>query len=151
MQRNRCSWVVLVMASSVADEVDNREDDDPDHIDEVPVQAGDLAGHRLLRPEPSLRREPGHRQQVEHADGDVGTVEAGEHEEGATEEVAAQRQSLVVEVLELVDLEAEEDRAGQRRHAEPEHRLVAIVPLHPGRQPGRRSTMKSDEEQHRGA
>src|SRR4051794_6417320 len=43
-------------------EVDGREDDDPDDIDEVPVQTGDLDKERLLAVQASR---PGHRRHVE--------------------------------------------------------------------------------------
>ena len=38
------------------EQVDEREDDDPDHVDEVPVESGDLDRHRVLGAELALHR-----------------------------------------------------------------------------------------------
>ena len=49
-------------------------------------------------------------QQPEDADRHVGAVEAGQREERRAEQVGAERQALVIERRELVELAAEEDR-----------------------------------------
>src|SRR4051812_22273981 len=76
-------------------EIEEREDEHPYQVHEVPVQAHDLydfvvaaaAGEETMAllveiAASHLRR---HDDQEDHADGDVGAVEAGDHEEGRPE------------------------------------------------------------------
>src|SRR6478735_8439264 len=80
-------------------EIEQREDEDPDEIDEVPVQAGDLDDLVAALPAreepaallveiaaPDLARDD---QQEDHADRDMGAVEAGDHEETRSELLGA--------------------------------------------------------------
>src|SRR5438309_9519848 len=103
---NASWWVAELTTTSLhaRDQVHHREDDDPDHVDEVPVQTDQLDGLGFVVPQLALRRQDEQREQHEDADGDVGTVEPGEHEETAAEEVLVQRQAGPVEDGELVDL-----------------------------------------------
>src|SRR4051812_1825285 len=101
------SWVVsCAIGVGLLDEVDEGEDHDPDDVDEVPVQRGEVDVDRVLRPEPAsvVDREQG--EEPENPGGHVGPVKAGEGEEGAAEQVGADRQPLVDERGELVRLEA---------------------------------------------
>src|SRR5690348_5169572 len=76
-------------------QVEQREDEDPHQVDEVPVEAGDLddlpaalarseeallAGVEIAAPDLA-----GHQYEEDHPDGDVGAVEAGDHEEHRAE------------------------------------------------------------------
>src|SRR3546814_2520464 len=71
---------------SVSPEVEESEDEDPDEVDEVPVEAGDLDGRIVARAvvmaAPDLG---GDNQQHDHAGRDVEAVKAGDHEEGGAE------------------------------------------------------------------
>src|SRR5258705_8167773 len=69
------------MVGALLDEVDEREDHDPDDIDEVPVQRGQIDVDGVLRSEttPVVDRQQG--EEPEHAGGHVRAVEAGQGEE----------------------------------------------------------------------
>src|SRR5579862_5403265 len=77
--------------SSSWDEVDDREDDDPHDVDEVPVEAGDLdhlgPGLRDL----AADRHAHQRQQHQDAERHVHAVEAGEDEERPAGDVGPDR------------------------------------------------------------
>src|ERR1044071_8688905 len=77
------------------DEVDEREDRDPDDVDEVPVERRDVDEERVLRLQPALDVDREERQQPEHAGSDVRTVEARECEERRSEEIGSDRQPFV--------------------------------------------------------
>ncbi len=64
-----------------------------------------------MRPEPSSPRVQPEGEEPHDADGDVRAVEAGQDEEARPEEVGLEREPFVVEVRELVGLEAEEHGA----------------------------------------
>src|SRR5437773_2478242 len=83
--------------SSARDQVDDGEDHDPHHVDEVPVEAYELDGLRVLGPELPPQRQPEQREQHHDGDGHVGAVEAGENEEAAAEEVGVQSEALAHE------------------------------------------------------
>src|SRR6478672_2118161 len=73
-----CSGALsCAMVSGLLDEVHEREDRDPDDVDEVPVQGGEVDVDRVLRLEsaPVIDGEEG--EQPEHAGGDVRAVESG--------------------------------------------------------------------------
>src|SRR5436190_8906349 len=71
------------------EDVDGGEDDDPHHVDEVPVDPGHLDAEMVLRlravvaPPGADVRDP----QQDEPDGDVGTVQAGEAVEDRSERV----------------------------------------------------------------
>src|SRR5690242_10206091 len=92
---SRCAVPGLV-PSTDGDEIDKSKDDDPHNIDEVPVEAGDLHVEAVLLLDASGKGEHKDREQPDHADGDVGAVEAGEHKEGGAEDVAVQAQVVVL-------------------------------------------------------
>src|SRR5688572_6601626 len=109
------AWVSVTRASLPrGQQVDDGEDHDPDHVDEVPVEAGDL--HRL-RPllDAAAEGEAGDRQQHDDAQGHVGAVEAGEDEERAAGHVGGEAHALPDERRELVDLARQEHHAEERR------------------------------------
>src|SRR3546814_11441596 len=74
----------------VSPEVEESEDEDPDEVDEVPVEAGDLDGRIVARAvvmaAPDLG---GDNQQHEHAGRDVEAVQAGDNQEGGAELIRA--------------------------------------------------------------
>ena len=102
----------------VFNEVDRREDDDPDDVDEVPVEARDfdVEGAHVAA---ELTREAVeiHHDEPEYADGDVRTVRTGQDVERRPEDAILDGQAFVVEVGELVDLAAQEDQA-EEDHAQ---------------------------------
>src|SRR6266542_1019623 len=114
------------------DEIDEREDRDPHDVDEMPVEPGDLDLDGIRDGEPTPEIEHPERQQPEHADGDVGAVKSGKHEERGAEQVLLERQAAVSEGHELVHLEAEKDEAEEGRPEEPQPRLSTVTALHGG-------------------
>src|SRR4051794_21207276 len=77
------SWVGSAVSTSLMcvpplmrDQVDDGEDHDPHHVDEVPVQTGDLDGLGVPLLQPALGDEAPHRQQPHDADRDVEAVQA---------------------------------------------------------------------------
>src|SRR5512137_933852 len=72
-------WVVAVTWGSL-DQVEQREEEDPDEVDEVPVEAGELDRRRVARAELAAGGPHRHPAQDAHADEHVEPVQAG-HEE----------------------------------------------------------------------
>src|SRR5580700_5798086 len=101
-----------LMALDVLEEVDGREDDDPDDVDEVPVEAHHLDIDRLLLGQPAREGVDQHPGEPDDADQHVEPVGAREREERRPEDAVRDRQVLLVhEVVELEDLAPEEDAA----------------------------------------
>src|SRR4051794_9467171 len=127
--------VLSVIAASVwtarrsflRDQIYRGEDHDPHHVDEVPVETGDLHRLGLLGRQPTLHRPRPQGQQPHDAHHDVRAVEAGEHEERRAEEVRAEVQALPVELGELVHLAADEREPEQRGRQDP-HPELAVHP-----------------------
>src|SRR5690606_19537637 len=112
------------------DQVHDGEDDDPDDVDEVPVQADHLHVETALLAEtsPAMGDAP-EREQQEHADGDMDAVEAGEDVEGRRRRVAGQLHPVVHdELCELEDLAAEEHRTEGCGGEEPGAGAVLVAP-----------------------
>src|SRR5437879_13172877 len=86
------------------DQVDDGEDHDPHHVDEVPVEADQLHLERVRRRDLAHAGQLEEREQHEDADGHVRTVEARQHEEGRAEGARLDREALLEELRELVDL-----------------------------------------------
>src|SRR6185503_1889241 len=86
----------------LVDEVHEREDRDPDHVHEVPVQGRDVDEQRVFRAESALHVDREECEQPEHARRDVRAVEAREREERRTKQVRANGEALVHERGELV-------------------------------------------------
>ena len=80
-------------SSSQAPQVDDREDDDPDHVDEVPVEADVRGARGELRLEVAREREDRRPRSATSPTRDVQPVKAGEREERRREEVAVRRVS----------------------------------------------------------
>src|SRR3954453_6694653 len=69
-----CVSVSLTLAS-FRQQVDDGEDHDPHHVDEVPVQAGDLHPFGVALRDAALHRESPQRHQPHDADEHVGAVD----------------------------------------------------------------------------
>src|SRR5678809_476677 len=82
---------LCAMVGSLFDEVDEREDRDPDDVDEVPVQRRDVDVDCVTGLEPALVVDRQQRAKPDHPDGDVRAVEAGEREERRPEQVRPNR------------------------------------------------------------
>src|SRR5579871_1093154 len=100
-------------------EVDEGEDEDPDEIDEVPVEGGDLdlavALRRVLAEEAAREDHAQVHDPREH----VHPVEPGEDEKGGAEEVLPNRLPLVEdELVPLEGLQREEDHPAEDRQEE---------------------------------
>src|SRR5687768_4265159 len=65
-----------------APDVDREEQEEPDHVDEMPVPRRRLEAEMLLGSEIALQRTDEADEQEDRADKDVEAVEAGRHEEG---------------------------------------------------------------------
>src|SRR5690349_8907451 len=113
---------LCAMIGSLLDEVDEGEDRDPDHVDEVPVERRDVDVDRVTWPEPALVVDRQQRAKPDHTGSDVGAVEPGEREERRPEQVGSNRQPFVHERRELVGLKAEERRSENARHPQPQLR-----------------------------
>src|SRR5829696_2974054 len=113
----------------VRDQVDKREDDDPDNVDEVPVQPGDLDVEGLLRGESAAQGEEENRQEPGHTDCHVRAMEAGQDEEGRAKDVARETQAFVGEGGELEELTADEDRSEERGCRDPDAQPAVIAAL----------------------
>src|SRR5690606_25186918 len=75
---------------SIRKQVNQGKNNDPDDINEVPIESGDFQGHRVLGAQPASQAHEQQSQQPQHTNTHVNTVETGECEEGATEDVALQ-------------------------------------------------------------
>src|SRR5688500_3020353 len=75
--------------------VDAGEEEEPDHVDEMPVPGGGLEAEMLLRGEVALHRADQADGQEDRADDNVEAVEAGRHEEGGAVDAAAEREGGV--------------------------------------------------------
>src|SRR5829696_6321793 len=73
-------WPVDDMSVSPADEIEEREQEDPHQIDEVPVKAHDLDRRVPLRGELPLGGHAGDDRHDHHADDHVGGVQTGQGE-----------------------------------------------------------------------
>src|SRR5580700_10314655 len=101
-----------LMALDVLEQVDGREDHDPDDVDEVPVEAHHLDVDRLLLRQPARERVEEHAGEPDDADQHVEAVRPRQREERRAEDAVRDRQVLLVdEVPELEHLAAEEDAA----------------------------------------
>src|SRR4051794_2518798 len=93
--------VMAAMRPRLLDQVDDGEDQDPHHVDEVPVEADDLD---RLGPGMRYPTSDGHGngyQQHQDADGHVDTVEARQGEERRTGDVGGEAEAFTMECREL--------------------------------------------------
>src|SRR4051794_35172907 len=80
---------------AVSPDIDAEEQEQPDHVDEMPVPGGELETEMLGRREVAgIGAEQAH-QQEDGADQHMETVEAGRHEEGRAVDVAAEGEGRV--------------------------------------------------------
>src|SRR2546425_862105 len=114
---------------ATSDQVDNREQEDPDHIHEVPVESDEFHGFMTLFRESTFERLPGDVRHADHAGGHVRAVDARLCVERRAikridvERCALEREVLAeVQMLVLERLDAEErdpEQQGRREeHAE---------------------------------
>src|SRR5664279_6106439 len=109
------------MRPSSRDEVDERENEDPDEVDEVPEEARDLDEVRAVFEVLAAPHAEGGYQKVADPREDVRAVEARDDVESRREIAGRQRETLVDEVAVLVDLAAQEEDPASRRREEPLH------------------------------
>src|SRR5215208_6456302 len=140
---DRSFWSVRIR-----DQVDEGEDDDPDDVDEVPVQPGYLDIKGLLRWNPAAQGEEEDRQEPGNPDRHVRAVEAGQDEEGGAKDIAFERQTLVGEGGELEELAPDEDCAEERGCRDPDTQPAMIAALY--RRQGQHHRQRGHEE-HEGA
>src|SRR5687768_12897227 len=113
------------MAARIAPDVDAGEEEQPDHVDEMPVPGGGLEAEMLFRPEMALQRADQADGQEDGADDDVGAVEAGRHEEGGAVDVAGkvERRRRIFEGLDGREQQPEKYRQRQS----PDQALPVVV------------------------
>src|SRR5260370_22325576 len=90
-------------------QIDQRENDDPDDVDEVPVKPRKLDVQRVLLLDAAAQGICEKREQDQYADRDVGAVESRQHVERRTEEVGVEAQAALVELRELVHLAGDKE------------------------------------------
>src|SRR5690606_21314808 len=142
-------WAISLMTSS-SPQVEEGEDEDPDEIDEVPVEAHDLDGFVASLAAREEAGPPvveiaaddlaGDDQQEDDADGHVRPVEARDHEEGGAElcrppRVAPGPDALADELRPLEGLHAHEGGAEegghhQQRRRRPPLAAVTVIDRH---------------------
>ena len=111
------------------DDVDRREQADPDHVDEVPVVGRDDRAGRLLRREAADRRAHQHDDEGEQPADHVQAVEAGREVEDRAVAALAMVEALVHELAVLVGLADDEDRAHDQREDVPAAQAVDVTAL----------------------
>src|SRR3972149_846665 len=145
-----CAWGAFIACpDSSRDQVEQREDRDPDDVHEVPVEPGDLDLDRVGGGELPAERQHPQREKPDHTHRDVPAVEAGQHEESRAEEILLEREALVHERRELEHLEAEEDQPEGRRAEEPDPGLAVVAALD-GRQREHHQQARHEEVEGRG-
>src|SRR4030095_7653609 len=92
---------LCAMSGSLLDEVDERENRDPDDIDEVPVERGNVDVDRVSGPEAALVVDRQQCSEPDHAGGHVRAVETRQREERWAAQVRANRQAFVHEPRHL--------------------------------------------------
>src|SRR4030095_15609321 len=123
-----CAAMAMLPSARALQEIDEREDEDPDEIDEVPVETGDLDLRVVLRREPSRQADQQDDAQVNDATEDVHAVKAGQDEERGAEVVLGDRLAVLDEMVPFVGLQPEERRAAENRE-EKKHPELAVVAL----------------------
>src|SRR5512133_133855 len=124
-------------------QVDEREDEDPDEVDEAPVEAEQL-DVVSRRPSAQIPREDG--EDVDDPHRHVQPVEAGDHVEGVGAGGAADREPLAEEPAPLAVLPREEEGAAERGDGE-ERGGRAAAPLRGGRPRHHVRERRADEQE----
>src|SRR3990172_5250177 len=135
----RISSFAVEVATPPPNQIQEREQEDPHDIDEVPVQAHDLDRLRPRRPRPTPPRLHIEEQEAEDAARHVGAVEprlrverGAERPELGPNQVRPRRESLLEEAGVLVDLNRNEGRPQDERGGEERphaRRLVVDRPV----------------------
>src|SRR5882672_9863443 len=98
---------------AVAPDIDADEQEQPHHVDEMPVPGGELEAEMLRRREMAeIRADQAHDQEG-RADDHMGAVEAGRHEERGAIDVAAEMECSVAVFVGLYAGEREAEHDGQ--------------------------------------
>src|ERR1043166_7219470 len=139
-----CSTCSVIVSSQ---QIERREEEDPDEVDEVPIEANDLdaVGEALRLALPHLRAEGQKVGEDDHSAENVQAVQAG-HREVDGEEVVRLREVLVREAqVVLVRLDQHEDQAAEQGDADedPPHLQVAESEVRP-----RQNDRDRGEDQH---
>src|SRR3990170_1145046 len=119
-------WTSLIR-TSCRDQVDEREDDDPHDVDEVPVQTDELDHFGLVPGDPVVAQHHREREQHDDAQRDVHAVEAGERVEARREQARGVAEALAVERRELVRLATDERGAQDGRGDEPDPGVALVA------------------------
>src|SRR3989442_1438923 len=98
---------------SPSDQVDEREDQDPDEIHEVPVEPEDLDRVVVGLGELALGAEHGHDREIDDPARDVQAVEARQREEGGPEEMSRVLRPFPEQMGPFDGLTAEEGDSAQ--------------------------------------
>src|SRR5215472_1793940 len=98
-----------------APDVDAGEEEQPDHVDEVPVPGGELESEMLARLELSEERPQQTHGQKDRPDDHVRAMEPGRHKEGRAVDVAFEGEMRVAVLVSLNtgERDAEQDGADQ--------------------------------------
>src|ERR671910_117033 len=124
------SVLVRRIVAAASPDIDAGEQEQPDHVDEVPVPSGGLEAEMLLRREVALHRPDQTHGEKDGADDHMETVEAGRHEKRRTVNVVGEAEAgmRVFIGLERREQNAEHDSAGETEHETPaivvEQRMV---------------------------
>src|SRR5918994_6799516 len=112
------------MPSARSPHIDGGEQEQPDHVDEMPVPGGELEAEVLGRREmlPVDAQEAD--REEDSADDDVGAVEARRHEEGGAVDVASESEGGVAV---LVGLNAGEQGAERDRQPQAHAEALAVA------------------------
>src|SRR6185295_5292172 len=109
---HREEFQLVIRRAPAAPDVDAQEQEQPHHVDEMPVPGGRLEAEMLLRGEMPLVGADQADGEEDGADDDMEAVEAGRHEEGRGIDIVfeAKRRVAVLIGLDRGEQEAERDR-----------------------------------------
>src|SRR5262245_27050043 len=113
-------------------QLDHGESDDPDHVDEVPVQSKELYWKVVFLCELAIKGVDKQPDRPDDADQNVSTVKARQREKGHPEDTAwivrgsAERHPFTAKVTELNHLNNQENHAQDRRQDDTSQKLSAI-------------------------
>src|SRR5262249_18071760 len=106
--------------SSAPDHVDDREDDDPDPVDEVPVQSEHIDAGRVLPSDVAGDREQRDDRHQDQADDDVERVQADQRVVRGPEQVRGNREPVLVDQPVPFPPRAEQKRSPERDRRKPQ-------------------------------
>src|SRR5665647_1114174 len=93
------NWVVC--HRRLLDQVNKRENRDPDNVNEVPVKRRDIDVDRIFRSETSAIIDRKEREKPDHSSGNVCAVKSREREERRSKEIGMDREAFMNERCEL--------------------------------------------------